>query len=88
MAQYKLTETAYIHNTLWPEGEIVTVADDVIPGPHMIPMDAAAKKMVKSIPGFTNDRMPDPLNELTPVTSFGAAPNVKHGILSGEEIPV
>jgi hypothetical protein len=85
MAQYKLTEPAYLLNVLWPEGAVVEVPDTLVPGPHMIPMDSAAKKMCKSIPGFVNERMPDPLNTLTPA-HFGASPDgVKSGMLAGEE---
>jgi hypothetical protein len=87
MAKYKLTETAYIGNVLYHAGDKVVVGDDVIPGPHMIPVDKAAKAVTDRIPGFTNAPMPDPIDQLT---SMGASPKaVKSGILaSDDEIPL
>ena len=43
MPQYELTETAYINDQLKQPGE--TVYTRGIPGPHMIPVNEAAKAM-------------------------------------------
>ena len=86
MAKYKLTERAYIHNRLYEEGMIVTVDDTMIPGPHMIPVDAAAKKMAKEI-GLENDAPHDYVDKITgqtDVTAFGASPQTAHGIMTNE----
>ena len=66
MAQYKLLETAFINQRLYVEGEICEVDDSVIPGPHMVPQDDAAKKAFKKA-GITNGALPDPIEELTAV---------------------
>ncbi len=85
MAKYKLTERAYIDNQLWGPGDKVTVPDDFIPGPHMIPVDAAASKMAKSI-GLVNGPIPDPIDE---ITSLGAAPAGRRtGVRASEEMPL
>lgn len=50
MAKYKLLEAAFIQEVnsagpcLCTEGQTVTVSDDTIPGAHMQPLDAAARK--------------------------------------------
>ncbi len=46
MARYKLTERAFINDRLCEAQEEVEVADHVIPGPHMQPVDKAAGKAV------------------------------------------
>jgi hypothetical protein len=49
MAQYRVTETSYLDGRIIAEGDTVTVSDDTIPGPHMLPLDDAAKKAAKDI---------------------------------------
>lgn len=39
MKSYKLTERAFVNDTQYERGDIVTVADDFVPGPHMVPVD-------------------------------------------------
>lgn len=46
MAVYKLLDKAYF-DQVYNAGEEVTVDDSVIPGPHMVPVDAAAKAAAK-----------------------------------------
>jgi hypothetical protein len=46
--QYQLTEKAYIHDVLYEPG--ASVYFDGIPGPHMEPLNDAAKEMVKKHP--------------------------------------
>jgi len=48
MAKYKLTDTAYLAERLLAPGEVVEVADTVVPGPHMNPVDDAARRAVKA----------------------------------------
>jgi len=81
MAKYKLLEKAFINERLWEAGEEITLPDDVIPGPHMLPMDSAARKAIKEA-GVVNGPIPDPVDELTKdVRDFGAAPqNVRVGM--------
>jgi adenosyl cobinamide kinase/adenosyl cobinamide phosphate guanylyltransferase len=85
MAKYKLNETAFIDNRICLAGETVEVADEVIPGPHMVPADRAARKMADSI-GLVNGPLPDPIDE---ITSIGASPaGVKSGIAAVEDLPL
>jgi hypothetical protein len=85
MAKYKLLETAFIDNRICVAGEKVEVADDMVPGPHMVPVDGAAKKMATSV-GLVNGEIPDPIDQ---ITSMGATPaGAKTGIRAGEEIPL
>lgn len=85
MAKYKLLEPAYIDNRIYVAGEKVVVPDDFIPGPHMVPIDAEAKKMAREI-GLVNGALPDPIDEMT---SLGSTPaGAKTGIRAGEEIPL
>ena len=49
MAQYRVTETSYLDGRIIAEGDTITVSDDTIPGPHMQPLDDAAKKAAKDI---------------------------------------
>jgi hypothetical protein len=81
MARYRLLEKAFIENRLFEPGEVVTVADSVIPGPFMKPVDAAAQKKAKEI-GLVNGPSPDPVDELTATPeSIGASPqSVKSGM--------
>jgi hypothetical protein len=89
MAKYKLLEKAFIHNRLYDpaiEGQdVVEVSDDTIPGPHMVPLDAAAKKAAKEV-GLVNGPIPDPINEITMTEAerLGASPQaVKSGMAAG-----
>jgi adenosyl cobinamide kinase/adenosyl cobinamide phosphate guanylyltransferase len=85
MAKYKLSETAFINHRIYLAGETVEVPDEVIPGPHMVPVDRAARKMADSI-GLINGPLPDPIDE---ITSIGASPaGVKSGIAAGENLPL
>ncbi|MGA2401452.1 MAG: hypothetical protein ABSG91_07070 [Syntrophobacteraceae bacterium] len=85
MAKYKLTERAFIGNCLYGPGDKVVVPDDTIPGPHMIPVDAAAAKMAKAI-GLVNGPISDPIDE---ITSLGASPpGTKSGVRASEEMPL
>lgn len=82
MATYKLLEKAFIDNRIYEPGETVTVADDVVPGPFMKPLDAAAKKMAKEV-GLVVGPSPDPVDQITATNAetIGAAPqNVKSGM--------
>jgi len=79
MAKYKLLEKAFIENRLWEPGEVVEIDDGAVPGPHMLPVDKAAKAMAADI-GLVNGPIPDPVDEMT-AESLGAAPqNIKSGI--------
>ena len=69
MAKYKLLDKAFINNRLCAEGEIVTVPDDTIPGPHMLPVDAAALKAAKRAGLEVHHPVGDFVNELTATAS-------------------
>ncbi|MGA2223580.1 MAG: hypothetical protein ABSH41_03955 [Syntrophobacteraceae bacterium] len=78
MAKYELLERAFIDQRLWEPGEVVEVSDDVIPGPHMKPVDASAKAAFKKT-GFVNHEMST--HEIVDkIADFGASPQ---GIKSG-----
>ena len=47
MAKYRLLEKAFINERLWEINEEIDLPDDVIPGPHMLPMDSAARNAIK-----------------------------------------
>ena len=64
MAKYELLEKSFIHERLWDPGEIVEVSDDLVPGPHMIPVDAAAKRAADKV-GLVNGPIPDPVDAIT-----------------------
>ena len=84
MAKYKLLQRAFINNTLFDEGAIVEVNDEMMPGSHMVPMDAAAKRKVKEA-GIENGQVPDFVDAMTggpDVRAYGASPQVKSGVLS------
>lgn len=89
MAKYKLMQMAYINNRLCGEGEVVTVPDGTIPGPHMLPVDAEAKRMAKAI-GLVNDVVPDYVDEQTgmvDVSKYGASPqNIAAGVALNAEV--
>ena len=82
MAKYELLEKSFIDNRIWEPGEIVEVPDDLIPGPHMVPVDDAAKRVAKKL-GLVNGPLPDPVHELTLTDAerMGASPQgVKTGM--------
>ena len=88
MAKYKLTARSYIHNTIFQEGAVVTVDDATVPGPHMIPVDAPAKKMAKEI-GLVNDAPQDYVDKITgmtDVTAYGASPQTASGIANAPDM--
>lgn len=64
MAQYRMLEKAFLNHRIYDANEVADVPDDTVPGPHMVPVDEAAKKMAKKI-GLVNGPMPDPIDELT-----------------------
>ena len=82
MAKYEILERSFIHQRLWEPGEIVTVDDDLVPGPHMKPLDAAARKAIKKngiIVGCI-------VNYVDAITGFGVSPqDVKSGINASNE---
>jgi hypothetical protein len=88
MARYKLLQKAFIDNRIWEEGDTIEVADDFPAGPHMQPLDSAARKRVKEM-GVEVGTFPDPITELTGVNDFGATPQgVKTGIAASDaQIP-
>lgn len=47
MARWKLLETAFIADRLVAEGDEITTTDTIIPGPHMEPLDDAAKALAE-----------------------------------------
>lgn len=57
--QYRLTEVSYINDRLLPAGEVIYFAEP--PGPHMEPINAAAKAMVAK---FKPEKK-DPIEALT-----------------------
>jgi hypothetical protein len=83
MAKYKLLETAFIHQRLWQPGEVVEVSNDLIPGPHMKPLDKAAQAAVKRN-GVIVGPSPNYVDEVSggaSVQSRGASPqDIKSGI--------
>ena len=83
MAKYKLLERAFIDQCVWEEGSIVEVADDVIPGPHMVPQDAAARAAAKRH-GVVNHEMS--VHEIVDkIADFGASPQgIKSGMNASE----
>jgi hypothetical protein len=83
MAKYKLLEKAFINQLLLEAGSEVVVPDDVIPGPHMEPMDAAAKAAFKKT-GFVNSASLQ--NEIVDsIAAYGASPaGMKSGINASE----
>jgi hypothetical protein len=84
MAQYKLLQAAYIDNILHGEDDVVTVSDDLIPGPHMVPVDAAAKKKAAEI-DLKNESVTDFVDTMTggvDVRAFGASPQIRSGMLA------
>jgi glutathione S-transferase len=82
MAKYKLLERAFIHQRLWEPDEIVEVADDLMPGPHMVPQDSAARAAVKKYGVIVGEAAQHSL--VDSIASFGAAPPIKHGMASSE----
>ncbi|MGO8945426.1 MAG: hypothetical protein ACLQJ7_17365 [Syntrophobacteraceae bacterium] len=83
MAKYELLEKAFIHNRIWEPGEVVEVDDSVVPGPHMKPVDAAAKAAFKKA-GIVNHEMST--HEIVDrIAHFGATPQgVKSGMNASE----
>lgn len=83
MAKYELLERAFINQVLWEPGTVVEVADDVIPGPHMKPVDVAAKAAFKKT-GFVNGATLQ--NDIVDkIADFGASPQgIKSGINASE----
>lgn len=81
MAKYELLEKAFIDNRIYEVGETVEVSDSVIPGPHMKPVDDAAKKKAREI-GLVLGPIPDPVDQLTRtgLEAIGASPQ---GVKSG-----
>jgi len=63
MATYEITENSYINDRLVQEGEKITVNDDVIPGTHWKPLDAAAKTACKAAGFSTVSSASDALKE-------------------------
>jgi hypothetical protein len=65
MAQYKLLEESFAQDRrelpmgprIFQVGEILDVADNVIPGPHMVPVDSAARLAALKA-GLVNERGP------------------------------
>lgn len=45
MPRWKLTEAAFIDNCLVEADKEITTANDIIPGPHMEPLDDAARAL-------------------------------------------
>jgi hypothetical protein len=92
VAKYKLLQRSFIDNNLYQPGAVVTVRDDLIPGPHMVPVDEKAKQMARQI-GLVNEIVPDFVDELTggpDVTKYGASPQGMTGIAAATadgEIP-
>jgi hypothetical protein len=92
MAKYKLLEKSFIHNRLYEEGETVELSNEAVPGPHMQPLDAAAKKRVKEC-GTQVGVYPNIIEEMTPsgidVTKLGASPQVGQSGMTilGQEPP-
>ena len=82
MAKYELLERAFIHQRLWEPGEEVEVDDSVIPGPHMKPLDAAAKTAFKKT-GFVLGAS-QPHDVVDSIAAFGASPTGKSGMASSE----
>ena len=85
MARYKLLQAAYINNAMYGEDSIVEVGDDFEPGPHMVPVDAAAKKKAREI-GLQNKPVSDFVDAMTggpDVRAYGASPQVASGVLAG-----
>ncbi|HYA40883.1 MAG TPA: hypothetical protein VEF34_06245 [Syntrophobacteraceae bacterium] len=88
MARYKLLAVSFIDNRLWQEGETIEVPDDFPAGPHMKPLDTAAKKRVKEL-GIEVGAFPDVITELTGgaagVQTIGASPQgIRSGIAASE----
>lgn len=79
MARYELLERSFINQTLLDPGAIVEVDDDVIPGPHMKPVDTAAKTAFKKT-GFVVGAVTE--HEIVDsIATFGASPaGVKSGM--------
>jgi hypothetical protein len=90
MAKYKLLERSFINNRIHEEGDTVEISDGIIPGPHMVPVDDAAKRIAKRV-GLVNGPIPDPINEITMTEAerMGASPQeVKSGMAaSGAQTP-
>ncbi|MGO9020055.1 MAG: hypothetical protein ACLQVJ_17095 [Syntrophobacteraceae bacterium] len=62
-AQYELIEKAFIGDHIRYEGERIEVPANLVPGPHMIPLNEAAKKAFKQA-GIENGRVRDGIDEL------------------------
>jgi hypothetical protein len=83
MAKYELLERAFINQCLWEPGAVVEVGDDVIPGPHMKPVDAAAKAAFKKT-GFVNSASMEH-DIVDRIADFGASPaGVRSGMNASE----
>jgi hypothetical protein len=79
MAKYELLERSFINQMLLDPGAVVEVSDDVVPGPHMKPVDAAAKAAFKKT-GYTVGAVTE--HEIVDsIASFGASPaGIKAGM--------
>lgn len=67
--QYQLTERAYINDKLLEEGTVIYFKD--VPGPHMLPLNAAAQAQVEK---WKHTWIGDPIRNLTIITPPGATP--------------
>jgi hypothetical protein len=85
MAKYRLLAKSFIDNHICEEGEEIVVDDELVPGPHMKPLDAAAKAAIKKA-DVTVGEMPDIIVELTGgVDTIGASPQgVRSGIAASD----
>lgn len=83
--QYRLTEPAYIDDVLYDEAQVkaglAVIYFNGIPGPHMLPLNAAAKEMVKQ----HKPQRIDPLAAFSVITSSPAA--IPAGSTTGDPKP-
>ncbi len=64
MARYRVTEASYIDGRLLQPGDEIATADGLIPGPHLTPLDDAARRAVKAAGPARMDRV-DPVEAMT-----------------------
>lgn len=67
MAKYRFEQRSYHGDRLIEKGQEFEIGDDVIPGPHMFPLDDAAKAAAEKGNVVFTGEVPDVLGKLLPL---------------------